>query len=335
MHAGVSLDFLIAQISNHTTGWSLGTFGAIAEFTRDLGEAADLFANQLPLSAATSRGGIRIERVEGVRLFASESATRESWNHRVALCLPVDACAGSGRTALTKLGPDEQAIRAEDRRSVLFDLGLGALQADLCIRVADPQIVSRLEPHVGRSVFEPGNPAMGIILGTSPHRVFTSRVGRVEVYQPIPSANGKSPDGPHTHVLPKLLKHQRTHAATEPIPTGWVPCAHLYPAHPARDEYGRPRPFDLRAHAAFQDMLDRFGDDELVALKRRVLDAVASGDSPHSISVSNHRHAALGVRIALRQMRATGHAATLLAPWLAVHDHAMESDSADEALHAS
>ena len=44
---------------------------------------------------------------------------------------------------------------------------------------------------------------MAVILAASPHRVFVSRVGRIEVFQAIPSANGKSPEGPHTHVLPK------------------------------------------------------------------------------------------------------------------------------------
>ena len=331
---GDPVDFLISQVSDPSTGWSLGTYGAIAVFTRDRSEAVELSVDRLPLSAVTPRGAIRIERTEGVRPLASESATPESWNHRVALCLPLDECAASGRTVLTELGADQEAIRIEDLQSVLFDLGLGALQADLCVRVADPNVVSRLKAHVGRPVFEPGNPARGIILGASPHRVFMSRLGRIEVYQPIPAPNGGGPEGPRTHMLPKLLRLQRTHATTEPIPQGWSPCAHLYPAHPARDEHGRARPFALGAHVAFQDMLDVFGDDALLALKRRVRDAVVSGHSPHSIAVAKHRHAGLVVRIALRQMRATNHDAALLAPWLAVHDRVREAETAGEALHA-
>ena len=120
----------------------------------------------------------------------------------------------SRRTALTELGPDTGALRIEDRGNALFDLGLDALQADLCVRFADKAIAAKLREHVGRSVFEPGNPAMGIILASNPHRVFISRVGRIEVYQPIPPANHKSPEGPHTHVLPKLLRSRRTHPAT-------------------------------------------------------------------------------------------------------------------------
>ena len=52
-----------------------------------------------------------------------------------------------------------------------------------------------------------------------------------------------------------LLAQQRTHAASEPIPRGWIPCAYLYPAHPLRDHDGRARPFDAPRYVAFQRML--------------------------------------------------------------------------------
>ena len=160
-----------------------------------------------------------------------------------------------GRAVLTELGADTGALRASDRDSILFDLGLGAPHADFCVRIDDDDTAAQLRRHAGRAVFETGNPAMGLILGANPHRVFISRLGRIEVYQPIPPASGRSPEGPHTHVLPKLLKNGRTHPATEPIPEGWVPCAHLYPPHPARDGSGEARPFDPARHDAFQSMI--------------------------------------------------------------------------------
>ena len=122
------------------------------------------------------------------------------------------------RKVFSELGPDDAPLRQHDRGAVLFDLGLDVLQADLCIRVTDHVVAAELRACTGRPVFDPDNPAMRIILGSSPHRVFISRAGRVEVYQPIPPAGGRSPDGPHTHVLPKLLQHKRTHAATEAVP---------------------------------------------------------------------------------------------------------------------
>ena len=194
------------------------------------------------VSAVTARGGIAITCCGGIRPFASESISKTGWSHRIALCLPADDCAMNRRTVLTELDVDRDALRPEDRSSILFDLGLGALQTDLCVRIGDPDTVTQLRQHLGRSVFETGNPAMDLILEANPHRVFVSRIGRIEVYQPIPPASGTSPEGPHTHVLPQLMKSGLTHPATEPVPNGWIPCAHMYPPHPARDELGRPRP---------------------------------------------------------------------------------------------
>ena len=218
---------------------------------RDAGEAASLQRAGGSISAVTARGGLRIEAHDKMRPVASESLTTQSWSHRVALCLPEDACAMDQRTVLTEIGRDADALRAEDRSAALFDLGLGTLQVNACIRTGDTDVIAALKNWTGRSLFEPGNGAMGLILAANPHRVFVSRMGRVEVYQPIPAADGKSPEGPHTHVLPRLLRHKRTHAATEFVPAGFVPCAHLYPPHPARDAMGHSPAVSARSPRVF------------------------------------------------------------------------------------
>jgi hypothetical protein len=317
-----NFEFLAAQMADPRTNWSLGTFGAIAEFARDVDEPLTLSRSDAALAAVTARGGIRIEPPKGVRLFASESTTRDSWNHRVALCLPERQCAMNRRTALTELGPDEEALREQDRGSMLFDLGLGTLQVDVCVRVADPDVAAELRSHSGRALFDPSNPAISVILAANPHRIFMSQLGRIEVYQPIPLADGKSPTGPHTHVLPKLLHHRRTHAATELVPEGWIPCGHLYPAHPAKDALGRPRPFDPLRHLAFQKMLRDFGDPGLYALKQRVVAAIAAGEDPSAIAIGDDRMARTSIRAALRQLKAAGDMSPSLTTWLSAHERA-------------
>jgi Family of unknown function (DUF6925) len=328
--AASHIELLAEQMADPEASWSLGTFGAIAEFARDPDEPVELSRTDADLAAVTARGGFRIAPREHMRLFASESTTRESWGQRVSLCLPENRCAMNGRTALTALGPDAEALREKDREAVLFDLGLGALQVDACVRVADPEVTAELLSCAGRSLFEPGNPAMMIILGASPHRVFISRLGRSEVFQPIPPADGKSPEGPHTHVLPKLLQHPRTHSATEPVPDGFVPCAHLYPAHPVRDALGRSRPFDGGRHAAFQSILRAFGDPATVALKQRIIAAIAAGADPTAIAVTDQRFARTAVRVALRQLYATDNASPALAAWTAAHERPDRSEPEDE-----
>ena len=308
--------FIREQLRVQSSQWNLGTFGAIAEFQRDPDEAFVLTDEHGRLAATTARGGVGFGDLSAVRLFASETAIGQSWSHRIALCLPADACAMNRRTALTELGPDSEALRPQDRGGILFDMGLGTLQADICIRTADPSLIGVLRSAAGRSLFEPGNPAMGAIVAAGPHRVFTARFGRCEVYQPIPPADGKSPEGPHTHVLPKLLRSGRTHAATEPVPDGFVPCAHLVPAHPLKDALGRRQPWDQQAHDAFQAMLDEYGDVRLLALKSRLAAAMASGAPADAAAIPDDRFGRHAARVLLRQLAQSGPAPA--SGWLAL-----------------
>ena len=325
-----TIDLLQREIANPDTQWSLGTFGGIAEFSRDRNEPVALVRSVETVAAITARGAIAIKSHPGIRPFASESITKTSWSQRIALCLPADDCAMNRRAVLTELDLDHGALRPEDRGSALFDLGLGALQADFCIRSGDQNVVAQLRTHAGRSVFEPGNPAMGVILEANPHRVFISRIGRIEVYQPIPPASGKSPEGPHTHVLPRLLKSGRTHPATEPVPDGWIPCAHLYPAHPIHDGMGNSRPFDAARHGSFQRLIAVFGQPESLAIKQHVMDAIRAEKPPSAIA--HDRYGRTCIRIALRQMKAAGHISPALQAWLAKFDHVgTEDDGEDDA----
>jgi hypothetical protein len=314
------LDFLAEQAADCEVAWSLGTFGAIAEFTRDADEPVVLDRADGSISAVTARGALRITLHPEFRPIASESPTTESWSHRVALCLPETSCAMSGRTEFTEVGLDGGALREEDCAGALFDLGLGTLHADFYVRSSDADVVAALRGCTGKSVFSPSSGAMKVILAANPHRVFVSRLGRIEVYQPIPSADAKSPSGPHTHVLPKLLAHGRTHSANEPLPPGWIPCAHFYPPHPARDAFGQRQAFRAERHVAFQVLLARYGDPQRLALKQRVIDSVMSGAEPSAMPIDNDRFARATVCVALRQLWALDQSPSALAAWLSAHD---------------
>jgi hypothetical protein len=323
------------ELATATTQWNLGTFGAIAEFLRDPDEPVAFGDEAGRLLAVTERGGIGFDDLSEVRLFASETAVGSGWSHRIALCLPEAACTMNRRSVLTELGPDEAALRPQDQAGILFDMGLGTLQVDICIRTGDPGLIATLRSVAGRSLFEAGNPAMGSIVATGPHRVFITRAGRCEVYQPIPPADGKSPEGPHTHVLPQLLRGGRTHAATEPVPNGWVPFAHLVPAHPLKDAMARPRPWDGAAHERFQTLLAAIGDPELTALKQSLLDAIRSGSDPAGFREPANKFARHTVRVALRQLRA-GPPLPGLPRWLEAFDRQepASEDGADAYGHA-
>jgi len=265
---------LRASLDDPGTGWSLGSFGAIAEFVRDADEEV---LDVGPFGLATRRGAICLDPTPDLRPFAYETAVGSGWNHAVALCLPAGACTLSRRTRVTELGPDRDAARPEHRDDVLFDLGLGLLAVDACVRTGDPEALGLLRAGCGMALFDAANPIGPDLVRMSPHRVFLTRIGRIEVFQPIPPADGASPEGPHTHVIPKLLRGGRTHAATTPIPDGFVPCAAFHPPHPYKDMMGRPVPFERARYDAFQALLERWGDPDLLDLKRRVMAGGAPG----------------------------------------------------------
>jgi hypothetical protein len=129
------------------------------------------------------------------------------------------------------------------------------------------------------------------------------------------------------------LAHGRTHSASEPVPDGWIPCAHLYPPHPLRDRLGQHRPFQQDFHAAFQMLLASYGDPRLIALKHRVIELVAAGEAPSGVAVRGDRSARATLRVALRQLHASGESSSSLAAWLSQHDR-FESAEDDEPVEA-
>lgn len=298
------LSVLQEELIDPDSGWSIGSMGAIAEFHQSPGEALDVDEPD-DLTRATSRGAIRLTLPDAVRPIAYEqlSPRAHRWSQGVALCLPI-ADAEIERTAvLTDLGSDRHAIRAADRAAQLFDMGLDQPQLQFCVRTRDPELAELLRSNCGRSIWDADNPAMAAILKAHPHRVALSRLGRVEVYQKIggPDTGGVSPEGPHTHVLPKLLRTGRTHSANTPVPDGMVPCASLHPGNPVIDPLGKDRPFGTDRFEHFQRLLNAWGPSEYVGVKQAVWRALEAGKEPELFDPPTSRIGRTAVRNALRQ----------------------------------
>lgn len=325
------------------TGWSMGTFGAIAEFHQDRDEPA-VIDDSYALKRATRRGGISLDHkmLDSVVPVAYEtiSPRPHRWSHAISLCLPEAEARREARSVLTELGPDDDAVRGIDRTGILFDMGLSLPQCDFCIRTSDPKLLGVLRAHLGRSLFEHDNPAMGAILSTHPHRVALTNLGRVEVYQKIggPDTGGVSPPGPHTHVLPKLLRSGRTHSANTPIPENLLPVGALHPGNPVVGPLGEERTFDGTLHERFQRLFEHYGQRETVQLKESVLSALNSGRGPDGFEMPGDRFGRASMRLALRQQaRIAEHErndelATRVKSWRAAFDPVDDAaDSDDEA----
>ena len=289
------------HLQNPRTGFSIGSLGAIAEFHRAPDEPL-IVDEPERLTIANSRGGLRFGLAGPVRPLAFETLSRRAdcWHHGVVFCLPSRSAAAHRRTTVTELGRDPNAVQATDRDAILFDLGLGARNVDFCVRTRDPCLVATLRRHVGRSVLEPASRIMAALIDATPHRVAISRLGRIEVYQPI--GRSRTPEGPHTHVLANLLKSGRTHSAGIPVPLGHLPCLSLYPESPVFDAKGRPKPFDTSKLHDFETLLELWGQPDYCREKRRLRAALGLGRAPEGYDCPSTRIGRTAVRIALRQL---------------------------------
>jgi hypothetical protein len=93
--------------------WSMGTFGAIAEFSREPDEPVRLVCDDDRAEAVTNKGGLRFQLMPDARPLAYETINRnpDQWSHAVAFCLAEDAAAMNQRTVPTELGLDRSALR--------------------------------------------------------------------------------------------------------------------------------------------------------------------------------------------------------------------------------
>lgn len=326
---------LSSALSDPEAGWSMGSFGAIAEFHHVAGDPApDLLPG---CGAVTARGGVRFDALTDVIPVAWEALSPhpDRWQQGVSLCLRTDQAEMSKRATLTELGQDKDAIRPEDRAAIVFDMGLDQPQVDFCIRTADPELLAVLRANLGRPIVDHDNPSMPAILKAHPHRIALSRIGRVEVFQKIggPDTGGASPTGPHTHVLPKLLRARRSHSANTPIPEGLMPVAGFHPASPIMGTLAQDREFDLDIFDAFQGLLAAWGDAGNHAIKQLVWKALACGEDPKTLPMPQDRASRVAFRVALRQAGRRDGESPNLTVWRATHDRELLDSDADAPGH--
>jgi hypothetical protein len=201
------------HLTDAGNGWSIGTWGAIGEFQYDAHEPG-LVLDLATLSVTSPRGALHIGDLRDAELFAlvdDTGCTRE-----IAFCSPRP---GARRTTIHEL--DETT----------FDLGIGAPHVDMMVRLRrdDAETRAALREGMGRPLLAPGNPAGAAIARSSPTRVFASALARLEVHQPIPPPGGRSPEGPHSHLLPQYLREGLAHAPGSPLPAGLYCGLSLYP----------------------------------------------------------------------------------------------------------
>ncbi len=211
-------DLVRRHLASPDHAWSVGTYGAIGEFDYASDEPA-LEVDLERLSVRTARGALLIQNLDDVRAFALVNERGET--REIAFCSPRG---GAGRDRIGEI---------DDRT---FDVGIASPHIDMLIRLkaGDSETAATLRGAVGRWLFEAGNPAGAAIARASPTRILASAIAHLEVHQPIPGPGERSPEGPHTHLLPKLLAKGLVHPPGSPLPDGVYCGLSLYPGRATR-----------------------------------------------------------------------------------------------------
>lgn len=313
---------LIADlVEDPANGWSIGSFGAIGEFMRDTDEPAEIVRTAAKIEVVTPRGAMRVVAADLLGLaWDTLSKDGETWGHAMAFCLPV---AAEDERVVRDLGLDSAALRPEDRQGRLFDLGVGYGCVRMAVRTSAQPLIEALEAAEGKPVLE-ASAVMPLVLEHQPHRVMLSPAGRIEVFQPIPPPDGKSPEGPHTHLLPKLIAKNRPHSSNTPIAESWQAALNLHPKSPWRTLLGERHPFEPETDAAFRPLLSEFEAGEDAAVERALLAGLEHGQIVWP-ETRRGRHKA---RITLRRLHIAGD--ERVKEWRALYDRArLDADESE------
>jgi hypothetical protein len=228
--AGLALaERLLHTARDPGTVFAIGVQGAVAEFMRAPDDRAIVKGDADRLLVRSKLGALRLDLKLRVRVFAFGPAG--GLPDEIVLAVHRSRLTSVAACTVVDLGPDRDAVRKQERSALLFDLGLDRPTIRFCVRTDDPELIVDLRRCVGQPLPAVAPALIPLLLERHPHRVVVSPLGRVEVTQPIGLRNGRpgTPVGPHTHLLPDLLRTERELAPGRDLPTDYAPVASLFP----------------------------------------------------------------------------------------------------------
>lgn len=223
-------NFVLRSLRGAEGTWVVGVVGAVAEFTARPGGSVEVDADGTSIVARTEGGRLRFRIDDDVRALTFDPPETPPARQRIVLAVKRERGRLPVSDTISDLGEDSAAIGSVDCRARLFHIGLGRKEARFCVRCPPGAALDALV-SVSGTAMGTALPRLGpTLVAESPVRVVESALGRIEVASPIPSAGGRSPAGPHTHLLPDHLATGRALPAGMDLPRAYLPGAVFSPA---------------------------------------------------------------------------------------------------------
>ena len=211
------LSELVRLAREPKTRWSIGVYGAVAEFATRIDATPMIEVGDGSLVLRDAGGAMRLHPPPGTRIFELVGASRKV--ERLVLALHRSRLRGTPASGVTELGADEDAIEPACKNEQLFDLGLSRSIIRFCVRTGEPALVAALQRANGLDTLDPAHGLVPTLLASFPDRVLISPIGRIEVSGPIIRSGH---EGPHTHLLPDLLAYGRELEPGFALPEGYA-----------------------------------------------------------------------------------------------------------------
>ncbi|MEM2760322.1 MAG: hypothetical protein QXU32_04105 [Nitrososphaerales archaeon] len=191
---------LIDASVNKRSAWAIVRDGVVAEFSIAGDDKPVRTLDNNTLTVESSKARLQIIFSEDIKPIVAETAAYRCspWVQCVYLCIPEQVARMSGRKVLTHLGSWENGY------GELWDLGVGNDSLDACVIVRDTETHQKLKEKEGRYIIDDSE-FLKEIIRLSPPRLFRTKFAHIMVKQRIPS-NGENVDGPHTHLLPSIIR---------------------------------------------------------------------------------------------------------------------------------
>jgi predicted Fe-S protein YdhL (DUF1289 family) len=220
--------FVVQSLEQGSGTFVMGVVGAVAEFAPATGQSVAVEVRADRITAHTDGGALHMWIDDDVRALTFDPPSTPIEGTHVVLAVKRERGRLPAAGSIADLGEDAAPLIDESAKQ-LFDLGLNRKEARFCVRVADGSARSVLHSAAGQTLI-PSLPMLGPVLAAeSPTRVIQTALGRIEVQGQIPRPDGRSPDGPHTHLLPDQLALGRAMPVGMDLPRAYLPGALFYP----------------------------------------------------------------------------------------------------------
>lgn len=256
-------ELLLKSSTNTSSSWAIVRNGTVAEFSIVPGDLPKKSFENNVLQVETQRATLCVNFDDTVQAFVAESGVHgcSPWTQNIYLCMPKNDAKLSNRKKLTHL---TQYNDGQDKGE-LWDLGIGNETLDACIIAKDTHTNNLLRQKEEEHILDDPNFLRGLV-ECSPVRLFKSKFAFIKVRQKIPQENKDEVDGPHTHLLPPIIKSGK-HLQT-PIPDNMIPIIQADPFGSVIDGNGSFHKWMGFEQDKFQNFLQKYGDSHYVSLKQ-------------------------------------------------------------------